>query len=104
MKVISLLFCSLLLGSCVTIIDHPLIMYGTQQKGTEPITTCDRFIMPDLPDLPKLPDLTDETIRDRHLTEDALIQVISEHRNAIKKTKKVLNEAYTEYTFNCKSK
>lgn len=104
MKVISLLVCSLFMGSCVTIVNNPLPIKETQFKGTETIVTCDRFIMPLLPVLPKIPDLSDAIIKDRHLTEDALVQIISEHRNVIKRTNKILNEAYIEYDAKCRSK
>lgn len=104
MKVISLLICSLFLGSCVTIVNTPQLTKEIQTKGTETIVICDRFIMPTLPDLPKIPELSDNVINNRHLTEDALIHMLSEHRVAIKQTKKILNEAYKEYSLTCISK
>lgn len=104
MKILSLLFGSFLLGSCVMLVNAPQTKNVTRLKGTDEVVVCDHFIMPKLPALPKIPELSDKVIKDRHLTEDALILIISEHRNHIKDTQKILDQAYIEYTARCKSK
>lgn len=104
MKVLSLVLCSFSLGSCVTFINNPPDITVVQSQGT--IATappqCDRFIMPPLPNLPVIPDLSDDVIKSRHLTEDALLHIISEHRAHSRKVKQVIDEAYREYVASCK--
>lgn len=104
MKVISLVLCSLSLGSCVTFINNPPEINVLQTQGTVATAPpqCSPFIMPTLPTLPIIPDLSDDVVKNRHLTEDALINIIAEHRAHNRKVNKVVHEAYKEYIASCK--
>lgn len=103
MKSISLVLCSLSLGSCVTFINTPEINV-LRSQGTVATASpqCGRFVMPTLPSPPTIPDLPDEIMKSRHLTEDALIHIIAEHRTHTRKVKQVIDEAYKEYLASCK--
>ena len=105
LKHIVLSICSLMLGGCITYVNMPHIERRFVHPVVVPkpivVENCIGFTLPKLPDLPNIPELSDGILKDRHLTGDALLHIITEHRSVTKRTREIIEERYREYQKQC---
>lgn len=95
MKKLILVMLCLTLGSCITFNNAPPGVVIAKDNS------CTPFKLPDFEAIPQIPELSESTVKDRHLSEEALLNIIVEHRRYIRQEHDALNEAYIAHLQHC---